>query len=86
MAAALLSAITASAAAPANYYQSCEGKTSQALLTQLRAVVGPHTTVSYDGLWNVYKTSDVRPDGTLWDMYSTKRWSTSFTKCGTTRR
>ena len=83
MAAALLSAPFISRAdAPANYYQSCEGKTEKALLQQLQSVVGPHTTVQYKSLYNVYKTSDVRSDGTLWDMYSTKRWPSNYAKCG----
>lgn len=70
------------AAEPANYYASCEGKTGEALLKALSAVVGPHTNVGYDGLWEVYQKSDVRANGTLWDMYSTKEWPSNFTKCG----
>lgn len=66
---------------PDNYYASCEGKSGEALLTALQSVVGPHTTVSYDGLWEVYKDSDVDANGKIWDMYSTKRWNTSE-KCG----
>ena len=75
-------ALSAQAAEPENYYQSCEGKTGKELLQSLRSVVGPHRDVGYDGLWNVYKTSDVRADGTLWDIYSTKAWPSNFTKCG----
>ncbi len=67
---------------PAGYYDSCEGKSGQALLKALNAKIANHTNVGYDGLWNVYKQSDVRADGTLWDIYSTKAWSTNFTKCG----
>lgn len=66
---------------PDNYYASCEGKSGEALLTALQSVVGSHTTVSYDGLWEVYKDSDVDANGKIWDMYSTKRWNTSE-KCG----
>ncbi len=74
---------TAGAEAPTNYYSSCEGKSGQALLKQLESVISSHTNVGYDGLWTVYKDSDVRPDdGSLWDMYSTKHWPRNFTKCG----
>ena len=73
---------TAAAAEPEGYYDSCEGKTGNALLKALCTKVGPHKNVGYDGLWEVYKTSDVREDGTLWDMYSTKAWPKNFTKCG----
>ncbi len=71
----------APAAEPAGYYSTCEGKSGKALLQQLEKVVGPHTTVSYDGLMDLYKTSDARPNGTVWDMYSTKEFSFG-SKCG----
>lgn len=70
------------AEAPAAYYSSCIGKSGQALLKALAQKIGPHTNVGYDGLWDVYRTSDVRPDGTLWDIYSTKQWPANFTRCG----
>lgn len=74
-------AICARGAEPANYYKSCDGKSGEALLKQLESVVGPHTTVSYDGLWTLYRTTDVDANGKIWDMYSTKRWNTGE-KCG----
>lgn len=67
---------------PAGYYDSCEGKTGQDLLKALYQKISSHTNVGYDGLWNVYKQSDIRPDGTLWDIYTTKAWPSNFTKCG----
>lgn len=70
------------AEAPVNYYSSCEGLNQSALLSKLCTVVGPHTTVSYDGLWDVYEDSDVDANGKIWDMYSTKRWTVGKEKCG----
>lgn len=70
------------AAEPTGYYTSCEGKSGKNLLSALSSKIANHTNVGYDGLWDVYKDSDVRPDGTLWDMYSTKAWPSNFTKCG----
>lgn len=67
---------------PDGYYDSCEGKTGQDLLQALYQKIYSHTNVGYDGLWNVYKKSDVRANGTLWDIYTTKEWSSNFTKCG----
>ncbi|MDE6831996.1 MAG: hypothetical protein K2J07_04620, partial [Muribaculaceae bacterium] len=67
-----MTALSGQAAAPAGYYKSCEGKTGKQLLSALYNVIGSHTTVSYDGLWEVFKTSDVRDNGSVWDMYSTK--------------
>ena len=70
------------AAAPQGYYSSCEGKKGQSLLTALYQKISSHTTVSYKGLWDVYKTSDVYPDGKIWDMYSTKHWNPGKEQCG----
>ncbi len=75
-------ASTISAEIPQGYYDSCEGKTGEALLKALYSTISSHTNVGYDGLWDVYKQSDVRADGTLWDIYTTKNWSSNFTKCG----
>lgn len=72
----------ASAQAPEGYYLSCEGKSGKALLVALYDIISPHTVVSYGGLWNVYYTSDVREDGTIWDMYSTKHWTPGSEQCG----
>ena len=69
-------------AEPSGYYSTCENKGGATLLTALQAKVGPHTAVSYDGLWDLFKTSDVRPNGKLWDMYSTKEWTPGQSKCG----
>lgn len=70
------------AAPPAGYYKNCENKGGADLLKALYNTVGNHTVVSYDGLWDVYKTSDVRPNGTVWDMYSTKEWKVGAEHCG----
>ena len=70
------------AEAPAGYYSSCEGKKGAALLSALCSKISSHTNVGYDGLWNVYKTSDVRPNGKVWDMYSTKEWIVGQAHCG----
>ena len=60
------------AEAPAGYYKQCEGKSGKALLQELYSVIGDHTTISYKGLWSLYNTSDVKANGKIWDMYSTK--------------
>ena len=81
-AAASLFAASAMADEPAGYYSTCEGLNGQQLLKALCSKIYPHTNVGYDGLWSVYKTSDVRDDGTLWDIYTTKHWSPNFKQCG----
>lgn len=85
LSASLLAAIAtagAYAAEPAGYYDDCEGLYGQSLLKGLCGVVASHTTVSYDGLWDLYTSTDVRPNGTIWDMYSTKEWTPGRNKCG----
>lgn len=81
---AVAAGISSRADAPAGYYSSCEGKSDRALLRQLENVISDHTVVGYKSLYDVYVTSDVHPDGTIWDMYSTKNWGKSFdaVKCG----
>lgn len=68
---------------PSGYYKKAEGKCQKELLKQLCEIVGPHRNVNYDGLWNVYKDSDIRP-GTnyYWDMYSTSKFREGQQKCG----
>ncbi len=71
------------AAEPTDYYKNCIGKCGADLLSALCETIGPHTTVSYSGLWSVYKDSDRYPeDGKIWDMYSTKHWTYSSEQCG----
>lgn len=77
----LVPATLAFAAAPSTYYDSAEGQSSDNLRYALQSIIDGHTNVGYDGLYNVYSTSDVRADGKLWDMYSTCTW-TWGDKCG----
>ena len=63
------------AEAPSGYYDRAEGLNKGALLEALESIVGEHTNVGYDGVWEVFKESDVREDGTIWDMYSTSRYT-----------
>ena len=73
----------AMAAPPANYYNSADGKSGTVnLLNALEQIIGDHTVVSYDGLWDLYETSDVDANGKIWDMYSTKRWTIGKEHCG----
>lgn len=73
---------TANGAIPTGYYSQCEGKTGVELLKALNATISSHTVVSYNGLWTLYKTSDVDENGKIWDMYSTKRWNPGGEQCG----
>ena len=67
---------------PAGYYDSAKGKNKKALLTALHNIISDHKNVGYDGLWSVYEKSDVREDGTVWDMYSTATYYPGKKQCG----
>lgn len=82
---------TLHATVPSGYYNSAEGKTGAALKASLATIVSAnYNDVGYDGLYDVYKTSDVLPNGKIWDMYSVKAdgtasyyYSTTSGQCGT---
>lgn len=68
----LVIALGVGAEIPAGYYESAVGKSSAELKEAMHKVIAPHTRIDYGakGTWSVFRTSDVRPDGTIWDMYS----------------
>ena len=52
------------------YYQNADGKKGEALKTALCVIINPHTERTYGNLWTDFRTTDVREDGKVWDMYS----------------
>lgn len=52
------------------YYASANGFKGKTLKTKLYQIIGTPQVTSYNGLWKTYYTSDKRPDGKVWDMYS----------------
>lgn len=67
---ALLSSFSAFAQ-PAGYYDPALGLNGQSLRAALSTIIRPHTELSYTpGLWNAYYTTDKKPNGKVWDMYS----------------
>lgn len=56
---------------PPGYYNSAAGLTGEALQITLHTIIDNHTVLSYTpGVWNAYYTTDDKPNGTVWDMYS----------------
>ena len=53
-------------AEPTGYYKSCENKGGSALLSALQSVIGSYNNVGYDGLYDLYETSDVWYRGCKW--------------------
>ncbi len=54
----------------ADYYAGVYKITGAALRTALHALIKGHTSIGYAGLWTAYKTTDIKPNGKIWDMYS----------------
>ena len=58
------------------YYQSANGKSGQELKTALYNIIKNPDVDTYDQLWVDYKYADLKDNGYIWDIYSTK---TDFT-------
>lgn len=52
------------------YYSTATGTTGEALQKALGKIISQHDVLSYNYLWDCYKTTDLRADGKIWDMYS----------------
>ena len=70
IAALLTTALAALADAPSNYYSSAIGKSDEALMTALRNIIRNHKQLSYNALWDAFKTTDTDDQGYIIDMYS----------------
>jgi len=60
------------------YYAAADGKKGAALKTSLCGVIydrneGGDLNTAYKALWTHFKTTDAKPNGKVWDMYSNKR-------------
>lgn len=65
------------------YYAAVNNQSGKNLFDNVHTVakVGYHS-LGYDGLWSAYKQTDVRPDGTIWDMYSDCHFKLGSKQCG----
>ncbi len=69
---------------PAGYYDDAVGKSGEDLQKSLSTILNDATDVGYNGLWNLYKTTDRRSDGKVWDMYSdVTNYTFGTDQCGT---
>ncbi len=66
----LLSSFSVLSQIPPGYYDSATGLSGLSLKTALHNIIKNHTQVSYSDLWSCYNTTDVKPDGKVWDIYS----------------
>ena len=64
----LLTEVTAQI--PPGYYDPANGKTGADLQSALHNIISGHTVIAYSALWNSFYTTDDKPNGTVWDIYS----------------
>jgi endonuclease I len=55
---------------PPGYYDSAEGLIGEPLRGTLHDIIDGHSSISYTGLWTAFYTTDDKPNGKVWDMYS----------------
>ena len=55
---------------PDGYYDSAAGLVGQALRQVLHDIIDDHNSISYDAAWGAYYTTDLKPNGMIWDIYS----------------
>jgi endonuclease I len=53
-----------------NYYKPADGKKGSALKTALGKIIYNRHEIGYKNLFKAYEYTDLRTDGTIWDMYS----------------
>lgn len=55
---------------PEGYYDSAGGLLGEPLRAALHAIIDDHTVLGYDYAWTAFRTTDDKPNGKVWDIYS----------------
>ena len=55
---------------PDGYYDSAADLTGQDLRQALHDIIDNHSSISYESVWGAYYTTDLKPNGMIWDIYS----------------
>ncbi len=55
---------------PPGYYDAAFGLYGVALQNALHNIIKNHTSISYDELYTHFAVTDIKPNNTVWDMYS----------------
>ncbi len=66
----LLLGLTIFAQIPNGYYDDAEGLSGAQLKTALYGIINDHDAQSYSSIWTHFHTTDDKPNGKVWDMYS----------------
>jgi endonuclease I len=59
-----------SAQPPTGYYDNAGGLSGASLKTALHNIIKDHTVITYNSIWTHFTSTDVKPNGKVWDMYS----------------
>lgn len=87
---ALLFASLSFAQIPTGYYEDVQGQSGEQLKTVLHTIIKDHSVQSYTpGVWTAFYTTDRKPNGKVWDMYSDVpggtpdyEWTIGSDQCG----
>lgn len=72
---------------PNGYYDGVANKKERELKTALSTAISSHEQHSYKQLWQDFLTTDMRDDGSVWDMYSSlKQFTFLKEQCGTYKK
>ncbi len=55
---------------PTGYYNAATGLTGATLKNALHNIIKGHTSITYAQLWTSFDSTDIKPNGQIWDMYS----------------
>lgn len=55
---------------PPGYYDPAMGYTGEALKQALHDIIDGHSVLLYSSLWSAFQSTDDRPGGYVWDIYS----------------
>ncbi len=55
---------------PVGYYDSAWGLIGEPLRAALHLIIDDHTPIGYTNTWTAFYTTDDKPNGMVWDMYS----------------
>ena len=68
---------------PPGYYNNAIGLSGYNLQVALSAIIDSHQVVGYDELWNYFQYTDLKPDSTIWDIYTDPFCTFSLSDHGT---
>jgi len=71
-----------SAAQPADYYSTAAGLSGMELKQALHDIIDNHTVSTYSDLWTHFQSTDMKSDGSVWDIYSSVTYQFITDQCG----